>query len=220
MRNRLSTIWAILPASALLSVPSAFPSAARAHPQDSQEQQEQSVADAARRSREQKKSAAKQSKIISNEDLDLEYYKPGQEGYNFGAPSGSSTAAPSTVAVAADSADQSAASTNKDSQPKSKESEEAAAQDEEIKNLKEQIAHAEDQLKWQQRDFALNQDTVYSNPNYTDFKTGKAKLDSEQQQINERQQEIEGLKARLAELEERQGRRKQAAPSENAPPGR
>ena len=128
MRNRLSTICVILPACVVLSVSSTFPSAAKAHPQGLQAQQEQSVADAARRSREQKKSAAKQSKIISNEDLDLEYYKPSQEGYNFGAPSDSSTAAPSTVAATADSADQSAASTKEDSQPKSKESEEAAAQ--------------------------------------------------------------------------------------------
>ncbi len=206
MRNRLSTIWAILPASALLSVSSAFPSAAKAHPQDSQAQQEQSVADAAQRSREQKKNAAKQAKIISNEDLDLEYYKPGQEGYNFGSPSGSSTASPSMVAVAADSADQSAASTNKDSQPNSKESEEAAAQDEEIKKLKERIAKAEDQLKWQQRDFALNQDTIYSNPNYTDLQTGKAKLESLQQAINEMQADIDVLKARLTALQERRER--------------
>jgi hypothetical protein len=206
MRNRLSTICVILPASVLLSVSSTFPSAAKAHPQDSQTAQERSVADAAQRSREQKKNSAKQSKIISNEDLDLEYYKPGQEGYNFGAPSGSSTAAPSTVAVVADGADQSAASTNKDSQPNSKESEEAAAQDEEIKKLKERIAKAEDQLKWQQRDFALNQDTIYSNPNYTDLQTGKAKLESEQQVINEMQADIDVLKARLTALQERRER--------------
>jgi len=160
---------------------------------------------AARRSREQKKNAAKQAKILSNEDLDLKYYKPGQEGYNFGAPSGSSIAAPSTVAVAPDGADQSAAS-NKESQPKSKESEEAAAQDEEIKKLKEQIDKAEDQLKWQQRDFALNQDTVYSNPNYTDLQTGKAKLESQQQVINEMQADIDVLKARLTALQERRER--------------
>ncbi len=206
MRNRLSTICVILPACVVLSVSSTFPSAAKAHPQGLQAQQEQSVADAARRSREQKKSAAKQSKIISNEDLDLEYYKPSQEGYNFGAPSDSSTAAPSTVAATADSADQSAASTKEDSQPKSKESEEAAAQDEEIKKLKEQIDKAEDQLKWQQRDFALNQDTVYSNPNYTDLQTGKAKLESQQQVINEMQADIDVLKARMTALQERRER--------------
>jgi hypothetical protein len=212
MRNRLSTICVILPACVFLPVSSAFPSAAKAHPQGSQAQQEQSVADAARRSREQKKSAAKQAKVINNEDLDLEYYKPGQEGYNFGARSGSSTAAPSTVAA---DADQAAASTNKDSEPNSKESEEAAAQDEEIKKLKEQIANAEDQLKWRQRDFALNQDTVYSNPNYTDLQTGKAKLESQQQVINEMQADIDVLKARLTALQERREREHGASQNPN-----
>ena len=206
MRTRRSSVWMMLLGGAVISACPRLPSPASARTQDSQTVQEQSVADAARRSREQKKSAAKQSKIINNEDLDLQYYKPAQEGYNFSAPPGSNTAAPGTVAVAADGADQSAASTNKDSQPNTKESEEAAAQDEEIKKLKEQIAKAEDQLKWQQRDFALNQDTVYSNPNYTDLQTGKAKLESEQQVINEMQADIDVLKARLTALQERRER--------------
>ena len=206
MRTGRSSMWMMLLGGAVMSACPLLPSPASARAQDSQTAQEQSVADAARRSREQKKSAAKQSKIISNEALDLEYYKPGQEGYNFGAPSGSSTAAPNTLAAAVDGTDQSAASTNKDSQPNSKESEEAAAQNEEIKKLKEQIAKAEDQLKWQQRDFALNQDTVYSNPNYTDLQTGKAKLESQQQVINEMQADIDVLKARLTALQERRER--------------
>jgi hypothetical protein len=206
MRTRRSSVRMMLFGGAVLWVYPLLPSPASARTQGSQTAQEQSVADAARRSREQKKSAAKKSKIISNEDLDLEYYKPGQEGYNFGAPPGSSTAAPSTVAAAADGADQSAATTNKDSRPSSKESEEAAAQDEEIKQLKEQIAKAEDQLKWQQRDFALNQDTVYSNPNYTDLQTGKAKLESQQRIINEMQADIDVLKTRLTALQERRER--------------
>jgi hypothetical protein len=206
MRTRRSNVRMIILGVAVLSVCPLLPSPAGARTQESQSAQEQSVADAARRSREQKKSAAKQSKIISNEDLDLEYYKPGQEGYNFSAPSGSSTSAPSTVEVAAAGADPSAASTNKDSQPNSKESGEAAAQNEEIKKLKDQIDKAEVQLKWQQRDFALNQDTVYSNPNYTDLQTGKAKLESQQQVINEMQADIDVLKARLTALQERRDR--------------
>jgi hypothetical protein len=206
MRNRLSSMWLMPLGGVLLLACAGHPCPAKAQPQDSQTQQEQSVADAARRNREQKKNAAKQSKIISNEDLDLEYFRPGLEGYNFGAPSVFNTAASSTVAMAADGADQSAASTNKEAQPKGKDSVEADAQDAEITKLKEQIAKAEEQLKRQQRDFALEQDTVYSNPNYTDLQTGKAKLESEQQLINEMQAEIEVLKANLTVLQERRER--------------
>ena len=194
---------------------------AEAQPQDSQTQPEQSVADAARRSREQKKCARKQSRVISNEDLDTEYFKPGQEGLYLGAPARSKTEALSASgAVTTEAADQAAPSANKEPRPKDVDSDEVDAEGAEIAKLKKEIAEAEEDLKWQRRELALDQDTVYSNPNYTDFRTGKAKLDSEQQRINERQYEIEGLKGHLAELEERQGRRKQAAPSENAPPVR
>ena len=209
MRNRLSHTWQMLLSVVLLTACAALPCTAK--PQDSQTQQGQSVTDAARRSREQKKKVARQSRVISNEDLDTEYFKPGQEGLNLGAASSLRTEAPS---AGTEAADQAATSANKGSRPKGKDCEEAAAEDAEIAKLKEQIAEAEEHLKWQQRELALDQDIVYSNPNYTDSRTGKGKLDSEQQRINERQQEIQGLKANLALLQEH---RKQAGRPESAP---
>jgi hypothetical protein len=204
MRNRLLRMWLVLLSVALLAACAVFSRAAEAQPQDSQSQQGQSVADAARRSREQKKNAARQARVISNEDLDTEYFIPGQEGLNLGVPAGLKREARSTGDVAAaEAASQTATSANKESRRKGKDSEEAAAEDAEIARLKGQIAEAEEHLKWQQRELSLDQDTVYSNPNYTDFKTGKAKLDAEQQQINQRQQEIEALKASLAVVQER-----------------
>jgi chromosome segregation ATPase len=154
--------------------------------------------------------------VISNDDLDMKYFKPGEEGLKLSALAGLKTEAPSASGVAAASSE---------SLPVARDSllaevarlKEQVAEDAEIAKLKEQIAEAEEHLKWQQRELALDQDTVYSNPNYTDSKTGKARLDSEQQRINERQQEIEGLKAHLAVLQER---RKQAVTAEIAPPDR
>ncbi len=210
MPNNLLRMWLVLLSVVLLTASAALPCAAK--PQDSQTQQGQSVADAARHSREQKKNAAKQARVIRNEDLDTEYFKAGQEGLNLSAPASLKTEARSAGAVAA--AERAATSANKESRPKGKDAEEAAAENAEIARLKEQIAEAEEQLKWQQRELALDQDTVYSNPNYTDSRTGKAKLDAEQQRINERRQEIQGLKANLAALQER---RKQASPAESAP---
>jgi hypothetical protein len=149
--------------------------------------------------------------------LDVEHFKPRQEGLNLGAQARLKTEASSAGGIAAaEAADQAATSANKASRAKGKDSEEEAAEDAEIAKLREQITEAEEHLKWQQRELALDQDTVYSNPNYTDFKTGKAKLDSELQRITERQQEIEGLKANLAVLQER---RRQAPSPEYAPPG-
>lgn len=208
MRNSLSRVSPVLLSVVLLSAYVVLPCPAEL--QGSQTQQGQTVARAARRSREQKKNAAKQARVIGNEDLDTEYFKTGQEGLHFGAPSRLKTEAPSARdAAAAQAADQTATSANKGSRPKGKDSEEAAAEDAEIAQLKEQIAEAEEHLKWQQRELALDQDTIYSNPNYTDFRTGKGKLDAEQQRIDENQQDIHGLKANLEVLQER---RKQAAP--------
>lgn len=217
MRNRLSHPLLMILSALFLMACLALPGETKAHPQDSQTQPSQSVADAARRSREQKKNAAKQSRVIGNEDLDSEYFKPGQEGLNLSTPAGSQEGAHGSAGASAVVPGNDAANAaNKDPQVKDKDSEEAAAEDAEIARMKDQIAEAEKQLKWQQRELALDQDTVYSNPNYTDSHSGKAKLDAEQQQIKEKQQEIEGLKTQLSTLQER---RAQTAPAKGAPPG-
>lgn len=199
MRSRSSGAWLLLFGVALLTT------SAKARPQDLPAQQDQSVADAARRSREEKKNAARQARVISNDDLDMEYFKPGQEGLNLDAHKDSGATDPAS------------SSSNKESRAKDKELEEEGGLDGQIAKLKEQIADAEDRLKWQRRELALDQDTVYSNPNYTDTHAGKAKLDAEQQQINERQQEIEVLRMQLEALQER---RTQTIPGDSAPPGK
>lgn len=195
-----------------------LPSVAEALPQDSQIQGDKSVADAARLNRETKKNLARQSRVISNEDLDLEYFKAGQEGLNLGAPASETPSASSEAAAAVGG--QVPASTENESRPEGNSSDEAAAEDAEIAKLKKQIADAEKDLDLQQRELALDQDTVYSNPNYTDSKTGKGKLDSEQKRILERQVEIERLKSHLAALQDLQKSRKQALSRKSAPPSR
>ncbi len=180
----------------------------------------QSVADAARQSREQKKNAAKQARVIQNEDLDLEYFKTGQEGLDVGGPPESDAQPPSPSAVAsAEAADQAAAPDKEDEEKKRKESAAAAALDSEIARLKAQITEAQGSVQLQRRELALDQDTIYSNPNYTDFQTGKGKLEAEQQAIDEKLQEIEEMKAEFAKLQERRGPREEAAPATGeAPP--
>src|SRR5277367_4523325 len=69
--------------------------------QDSQTQQSQSVADAARQARAAKKNA-KSSKVISDDDLDKSSNKPGAEGLNVGSAPTSDSQAPNAAAVNAD----------------------------------------------------------------------------------------------------------------------
>src|SRR4029077_18109880 len=84
MRNRLSCMQLMLLSVVLFETCVVLLCPAEA--QDSQAQQDQSVADAARRSREQKKNATRQSRVISNDDLDMKYFSPGEERLNLSAP--------------------------------------------------------------------------------------------------------------------------------------
>jgi hypothetical protein len=94
----------------------------------------------------------------------------------------------------------------------------AASDDPEITRLKDAIADAEKDADLARRDLALRQDTVYSNPDYEHDTAGKAKLAALQQQINDKQQEIDRLKARLAILEEAQKKKRgKAAARPQAP---
>jgi hypothetical protein len=209
MRNKQSRTRVVLLSVLFLTTYALHLCVDEAIAQDSQTHQDQTVADAARRIREKKKDLTKQSRVITNEDLDVKHFKAGQEGLNLET---SGTKASEASAMAAAPTGQAAVSANKESQPI-----EAAAKYAEIAKLKQQIAEAEEDLNLRQRELMLDQDTVYSNPNYTDSKAGKAKLDAEQERINRVRQEIKGLQANLAVLQERQASRKQAVRPEGAP---
>lgn len=181
----------------------------------SQTQQSQSVAEAARQNRQAKKNMMRRSRVIRNEDLDLEYFKPGQEGFHLSAAPTLQTGSPKPGTVAAiDAADQAAMAATEAPVENGKESPENL----EIAMLKAQIASAKTELNLQQREFALDQDTIYSNPLYLTTHAGEPKLDAEQRQIDEKQREIEELKARLVFLEERQKQRKTDRPSRSGSP--
>ena len=172
--------------------------------QDPPAPQNQSVADAARLAREAKKSAAKPTKVISDDDIDTKL-KPGAEGLNVGSPPESGAVSPAPAAVeAVEATDAAAAAAEKNPPVK-------PGDDPQIARAKEQVVEAAKQLDLLQRGFALDQDTYYSKPSYTDDKDGKAKLDAEKEQISDKQQEVDQLKARVAELEEARNRKKAAS---------
>jgi hypothetical protein len=165
--------------------------------QEGQAPQDQSVADAARQARAAKKNAAaKPAKVISDDDIDVKSVKPGAEGLNVGSAPRSDAVPPAPAAVAAVEARDAAAAAAEDN-PTVK-----AGESPEIARAKEEVKEIEKQLDLLQRGFALDQDSYYSKPGYADDRDGKAKLDAEQQQINDKQQELDRAKAHLAELQE------------------
>ncbi len=157
-----------------------LPAAAFAQSQDTQ-----SVAEAARRARAQKKSE-KPPKVITDETLDV---KKGDvqsaTAEQLRIPGTPETQAQSTPANAPSSAVQ--------SEKKASEDEKLAK---ELAALKEQIKQAQGDLELLQREQSLEQDNHYSKTDYAQDTAGKAKLD--------KQQELERLKARLAELQQAQ----------------
>lgn len=179
----LRYVFAVVLAGAFLPV-------AFSHSQDSQ-----SVAEAARRAREKKKDSAKPAKVITDDTLDVK--KQDVQ---------SAVAEEPKIAGAPEAAKQSA---NGTANPAASDAKTQAAQDDKLKKeiaaVKERLKDALGDLDLLQRENRLDQDTYYSEPNFASDTAGKQKLDDEQQKMSDKRQEIDRLKAKLADLQKSLG---------------
>jgi hypothetical protein len=212
-------------AVAILTAAPAFPLVVLGQSQD---QPTESVADAARRAREQKKAAAKQpAPVITDDTLkrsapsspDASGPAASQASEAGPAASGSAQAAqPLADSAAAPNAKSTGAPAEKPAAPDAAggDADQKAQDSAELAALKQQVADAQKGLELLQRDVALQQDTYLSNPDYARDTSGKSKLDAMQQQVADKQQEVNDLKARLAALQASPGGTPPAAPP--APP--
>src|SRR5580658_6226331 len=168
----------------------------------SQDSPAESVADAARRAREQKKAAAKQPAPVITDDT----LKPAAPAAQ---PAADSSGAPDVNATAAPAGQSAPAANGGDTDQKAKDSAELAT-------LKQQVADAQKDLDLLQRELSLRQDTYISNPDHSHDLAGKAKLDAMLAQITDKQQAVEALKTQLAALLASSGTT--APPAPTAPP--
>ena len=187
--NLIRTVFAALVTAALL------PAAAWSQSQDSQ-----SVAEAARRTREQKKAKAAAAKVITDETLDV---KKG-DVQSAVAEVPKIPGAPDSSAQSARGAANGPAANAGNSSP--------AAKSEKDEKLRKELAAMQEQLKTAltdldllRRENRLDQDTFYSKPDYGSDAPGKQKLEDEKQHIADKQQEVENLKAKIADLEKSLG---------------
>ena len=157
----------------------------------SQSQDSQSVAEAARRAREKKKDAAKPTKVITDETLDV---KKGDVQ--------SAVAEEPKIAGAEDAKTQAVPGTPANTAAKDDKREKLKK---DLTELKEQIKQSLMDLDLLQRENRLDQDAYYSQPNYGSDTAGKQKLDDEKQQISNKQEEVARLKAKLADLQREMG---------------
>jgi hypothetical protein len=165
-------------ALSIVLAPALFAASSFAQSQDSQ-----SVAEAARRAREQKKKSEKPAKVITDETLDV---KKGDVQ--------SATAEQLRMPGAPETQGQPAAANTPSSANQAENAKEIAA-------LKEHIKQAQSDLDLLQRQLSLEQDNYFSKPDYIHDTPGKAKVDGIKQQVDDAQQALDRLKARLAELQ-------------------
>jgi hypothetical protein len=173
-----------------------LPAAAFAQSQDTQ-----SVAEAARRARAQKKNTEKPAKVITDETLDV---KKGDvqsaTAVQLTMPGSPETPAqPASGAATAQGGASGDASSAQGSKIPSEDDKGRAALKERVA-LKEKIKDAQSDLDLLQREYQLDQDSFYSSPDYAKNTSGKEKLDAMKQQITNKQQELDQLKVRLAAL--------------------
>src|SRR5258708_26905866 len=170
------------------------PAAALAQYQDSQ-----SVAEAARKARAKKKNTEKATKVITDETLDVKKgdvqnataEQPRMPGSPEAPAQPAAAAAPgapaSPAATAAGSSSALAAKDQKDAK--------------EVADLKVKIKRAQDDLDLLQREQSLENERYYSQTDYAQDSAGKVKLDDLKQQVTDKQQQLERLKARRPELQ-------------------
>jgi hypothetical protein len=159
-----------------------------------QSDQGQSVAEAARKAREQKKTAAKPSTVITNDTL-----KPATPAtvQNATAATERMPGAEATGTPAADAT----ADAAKTAQPaKGPSEEEIAKKKAEIAALKQEITDMAKEADVQQRALALANESFYSRPDFSKDPDGKAKLDAMQSDLAQKKDELAQLKAKLKEL--------------------
>jgi hypothetical protein len=182
-RKRVS-VSAILLAACLVGMPSAR----------AQSGQEQSVAEAARKAREQKKTAAKPSTVITNDTL-----KPATPA-TVQQATAVTESVPGTEASAASGAATEASATSAAQPAKGPSEQEIAQKKAKIEALKQDVADKAKEVDLQQRALALENESYYSRPDFSKNPDGKAKLDAMQSDLTQKKDELSRLKAKLKEL--------------------
>ena len=131
------------------------------------------------------------SPVVSDNDLDLQYFKPGNSGFDVGAPPLLDTQPPVPARITEVELEERIDKLQKALR--------LACEPPEAARIQNAIDDDERELNLLQRQFALDQEDYYSTP-VTERLGGNPQLDAEQQQIQELQAEIQNLREQLAPL--------------------
>jgi hypothetical protein len=176
----------------LLVSPLTIVAAASAHPQDAtqSDQQQDPLAAAARRAREQKKDEPKAAKVWDNDNIPTAPNAVSVVG---------SPAADNSTQPVPDAQGQAA---NSNEQPKPEDKAAAAA---DLNADKQQLQTLKTDLDILQRKFVLDQATYYGKPDYQSDREGASMLTGEQSQIDSKQKAIDDLQKNINDLQSKVG---------------
>jgi hypothetical protein len=158
-------------------------------PLAAQDSENTSVAEAARRSREQKKASTKPAPIITDDTLTPAPTPAAATN----APTGQQSAVTAEGAAAP-------AGSNTPDQNAPSAADEAEQKKKDVEALKQEVAALQGEVDLAQRSLVLDQDAFYSKPDFSNDKDGKVKLDAEQADLKQKQDDLAQLKAKLAGL--------------------
>jgi hypothetical protein len=148
-----------------------------------------SVADAARRAREQKKNAPKPARTLTNDDLPA-------------APAAGQPAAPAQANAESEAAEAAKALPAADAAaPAASAQKKKAEIDAALKRAKAELAQAQGELDVLERKSALDSDSFYSQTDYSHDAGGKARLDADAQQVKDKKSQVDELKSKVAALQ-------------------
>lgn len=159
--------------------------------------QETSLADAARKARDQKKEAPRAKRVFTNDDIP----SPGSAAVSTpmsAAASGGSVDA--TVAASTAATDEAAA---KPADKPKNSAEDEAAWRKKFAELREKIAAAEKEIDIMQREWNLKLQQYYSDPNVAlREQNSRGDINETKTKIDDKKKELEALKQQLAELQD------------------
>ncbi len=155
--------------------------------------EEPSIADAARRNRQEKKAPAKPGTVITNDTLSPTVSAPASTtsapAQSVQSPNPSGSSMPGTESAAPEMEPKSTLTPEETERLKT-----------EISNMKQEVKEKQNEVDLLRRLLDLDREALYSKPDYSHDTDGKAKLDSEQEELKQKEEEFSKLKAKLLSI--------------------
>ena len=171
-----------------------------------------SVADAARRAREQKKNA-KPVRTLTNDDLPAAPVAAEAKPATAPGDQMEANQADKDQSRAGEKTEKGTAATKEAAQEKR--AEKKARVEAALKQAKADLAQSEGELNVFERKEALDSDSYYSKTDYRDDTAGKATLDQDAQDISDKKAQVATIKSKIAELTAELGELSDGEPAES-----